>query len=79
MKRVLLLDSLTVHLVTVQEVAVVLGRMLNYMDVDSKTTDKVFLADLNRVSDYAKDSIQYLASHDFLVSGQEARFNPINN
>lgn len=33
MKRVLLLDSLTVHLVTGQEAAVVLGRMLNYMDV----------------------------------------------
>lgn len=48
MKRVLLLDSLTVHLVTCQEAAVVLGRMLNYMDVDSKTTDKESLADLNQ-------------------------------
>lgn len=56
-----------------------LGRSLNDMDVDTKTIDKVSLADMNRVSDFAKASVKNLASHDVLVSGPETKFNPIDN
>lgn len=34
---------------------------------------------MDRVSDYAKCSVLYLASQDVLVSGQEIKFNPTDN
>ncbi|WDV09278.1 leucine-rich repeat protein [Lysinibacillus irui] len=64
---------------TRQEAAAMIGRMLNYMDVDTETTENISLADMNKVSDYAKDAVQYLASQDVLVSGQDTKFNPMDN
>jgi len=64
---------------TRQEAAAMIGRMLNYMGVNTRTIEKISLEDMDRVSDYAKGSVLYLASQDVLVSGQEIKFNPTDN
>ena len=53
-------------------------RMLEYMDVDTTPKQNATLDDMDRISDYAKEAVQYLASHDLLNSGEGIKFNPYN-
>ena len=54
-------------------------RMLEYMDVDTTTKGNVAFADIDRISDYAKEAVQFLAANDVLISGKDTKFNPYNN
>ncbi|MGE7811184.1 leucine-rich repeat protein [Lysinibacillus capsici] len=65
--------------ITRQEAAAMIVRMLEYMGVNTKSTEKIALADMNQVSDYANKAVQYLVTQDVLVSGQDTYFNPLNN
>ena len=47
---------------TRQQAAAIIVRMLEYMDVDTTPKGNVALDDMDRISDYAKDAVQYLAS-----------------
>ncbi len=49
------------------------------MDVDTKVYGNILLADMDSISDYAKEPVKYLASQDVLINGKETNFNPINN
>lgn len=62
-----------------QQAAAMITRMLEYMEVDTEPTKKVELGDMDRISDYAKDAVQFLAEHDVLNSGEDTNFNPYNN
>lgn len=62
-----------------QQAAAMIERMLKYMDVDTTPTEKVELEDMDRISDYAKSAVQYLASNDVLDNGKDTNFNPFNN
>ena len=64
---------------TRQQAAAMIVRMLDYMDVDTTPKENIAFADIDRISDYAKDAVQYLASHDVLNSGENTNFNPANN
>ena len=64
---------------TRQQAATMVVRMLKYMDVDTTPKGNVALADMDRISDYAKEAVQYLASQDVLISGKDIKFNPYNN
>lgn len=64
---------------TRQQAAAMIARMLEYMGVDTTPKENVALDDMDRISDYAKDAVQYLASHDVLNSGEGTKFNPYNN
>ena len=64
---------------TRQQAAAMIARMLEYMKVDTTPKENVAFADIDRISDYAKDAVLYLASHDVLNSGEETKFNPQNN
>ncbi|MGE7843527.1 leucine-rich repeat protein [Lysinibacillus sp. NPDC093712] len=62
-----------------QQAAAMIVRMLSYMDVDTKGYENILLADMDSISDYAKEPVKYLASHDVLINGEETNFNPFNN
>lgn len=64
---------------TRQQAASMLAHMLEYMNVDTTPKENIAFADMDRISDYAKDAVQYLASHDVLNSGENTNFNPYNN
>jgi hypothetical protein len=64
---------------TRQQAAAMIERMLRYMGVDTKVTENVHLADLNKVLDYAKPAVQFLAQHDILNHGEDVEFNPYNH
>jgi hypothetical protein len=64
---------------TRQQAAAMIERMLRYMGVDTKVTENVDLADLNKVLDYAKPAVQFLAQHDILNHGEDVAFNPYNH
>lgn len=64
---------------TRQEAAAMIVRMLEHMGVDTTSTKEMALADMNQVSSYAKEAVQYLAEHDVLISGQDTYFKPLNN
>jgi len=34
---------------------------------------------MDRISDYAKEAVQFLAANDVLISGEGTKFNPYNN
>lgn len=65
--------------ITRQQAAAMIARMLEYMNVDTTPKENVALADMDRISDYSKDAVQYLASHDVFNSGEDTKFNPQNN
>lgn len=64
---------------TRQQAVAMIVRMLEYMNVDTTPKGNIVLADMDRISDYAKEAVQYLASHDVLNSGEDTKFNPYNN
>ena len=64
---------------TRQQAAAMIVRMLEYMKVDTTPKENIAFADMDRISDYARDAVLYLASHDVLNSGEETKFNPQNN
>lgn len=64
---------------TRQQAVAMIVRMLEYMDVDTTPKGNVAFDDMDRISNYAKDAVQYLASHDVLNSGEGIKFNPYNN
>ncbi|MFY0519292.1 leucine-rich repeat protein [Lysinibacillus sp. UGB7] len=61
-----------------QQAAAMIVRMLNYMGVETKPTVAISLADMDRISDYAKEPVQFLATQGVLISGKETSFNPFN-
>ena len=65
--------------VTREQASAMLGRMLEHVGVDTKVTDDIQFADMNQIGNYAKQSIQYLASNGVLVNGANTKFNPHNN
>lgn len=62
-----------------QQAAAMIVRMLDHMDVETKATKIVELADMDAISDYAKEAVQFLAAQDVLISGYKTFFNPFNN
>ena len=64
---------------TRQQAAAMITRMLKYMDVDTTPKGNVDFADMDRIDDYAKEAVQFLASQDVLNSGENTKFNPYNN
>ena len=64
---------------TRQQAAAMIARMLKYMDVDTTPKGNVDFADMDRIDDYAKEAVQFLASQDVLNSGENTKFNPYNN
>ena len=64
---------------TRQQSAAMIARMLEYMDVDTAPKGNVAFADMDRISDYAKEAVQFLAANDVLISGEGTKFNPYNN
>lgn len=62
-----------------QQAAAMIVRMLNHMGVKTKPTQAVALADMERICDYAKEPVKYLATQDVLISGNDTYFNPYNN
>lgn len=62
-----------------QQAAAMIVRMLTYMGVEIKPSEIITLVDMNDISDYAKEAVQFLATQDVLISGQDTYFNPFNN
>ena len=65
--------------ITRQEAATFITRMLTHMNVDITVGNTVDFFDVDDISKFAMDSVQYLASQDILVGGGDNKFNPINN
>lgn len=64
---------------TREQAATMVARMLDYMGLNTKeVTDVTFKAE-GAISDYAKKAVDYLASQDILINGDETNFNPCNN
>jgi len=64
---------------TRQQSAAMIARMLEHMGVDTASKGNVAFADMDRISDYAKEAVQFLAANDVLISGKGTKFNPYNN
>ena len=64
---------------TRQQAVAMVARMLEHMGVDTTPTGDVAFSDMDHISDYAKEAVQYLASQDVLISGENTKFNPYNN
>ena len=62
-----------------QQAAAMIGRMLEVLEVQLNTTRDIKFADEQRISDYAKQSVHFLAQNDILVNGAEVSFNPHDN
>lgn len=62
-----------------QQAAAMIARILEYMEVDTTPKEDVQLGDMDRISDYAKSAVQFLASQDVLVRGEDTNFNPFEN
>lgn len=63
-----------------QQAAVIISRMLEYLHVDTHTTNKdIKFADVQKISDYAKASVKFLAQNNILVNGENVNFNPHND
>ena len=65
--------------ITRQEAATFITRMLSHMNVDVTVANSIDFIDIDEISAFAKDSVQYLASQDVLVGGGDNKFNPTNN
>lgn len=59
--------------ITRQDVAVIFARMLN--ETDAKTTADYYFSDLDNISGYARDSVNFLAAKGFLL-GDGYAFRP---
>ena len=65
--------------ITRQEAATFITRMLTHMNVDVTVENNGEFIDGDKISAFAKDSVQYLASKGVLVGGGDNKFNPTNN
>jgi len=61
---------------TRQQAAAIMTRMLTHLDMNVEPTKTMTFADEAKISDYAKDSVQYLAAQGILVNGKGVNFNP---
>ena len=65
--------------ITRQEAATFITRMLTHINVDITVGNTVDFIDMDDISAFAKESVQYLASQGVLVGGGDNKFNPTNN
>ena len=65
--------------ITRQEAATFITRMLTQMNVDTTVENNVEFIDINDISAFAKDSVQYLASKQVFVGSGDNKFNPTKN
>lgn len=64
---------------TRQQAAAMFVHMLEYMGVDTTPKENVAFSDMDRIGDYAKEAVQFLAANGALNSGEHTKFNPYNN
>ena len=70
--------NLTQSTVSRQDVMVMVSRVLKQLGVEAKETTKQNFSDANTVSDYAKESVDYLVSLG-VVKGDNNKINPKQN
>lgn len=64
---------------TRQQAMAILGRTLEHLDVKAQSENKMNVDDYNKISDYAKEYVNYFAENDVLVNGDNVSFNPQDN
>jgi len=65
--------------ITRQEAATMLVNMLNYANVDTTPSKQADLIDMDKVGNFAKPSVQFLAEQGVLPGNQNKEFKPLNN
>lgn len=61
---------------TRQQAMAILGRTLEHLNVNAKSENEINVDDSNKISEYAKEYVNYFAENDILVSGDNVSFNP---